>query len=78
MELVLFKEIDVTEGLIRQQTEKFHEWHSSPSILWGNNRGVLGGGGSAIYGEEERIFDNELNGTGFLSNFGNHLQANTI
>jgi hypothetical protein len=43
MELVLFKEIDVTEGLIKQQTEKFHEWHSSPNILWRNNRGVLGG-----------------------------------
>jgi hypothetical protein len=71
MELFWFKEIDVTEGLIKQHTEKLHDFYSSPNILGWHNRGALDGG-------EERMFDTERNGTRFLSNFGNHLQANTI
>ena len=73
-----FKEIDVTEGLIKQQTGKLHDWYSSPNILGWHNRGALGGGGSGTFGGEERMFDTELNGTKFLSTFCNHLQTHAI
>jgi hypothetical protein len=43
MELFWSKEIDVTEGLIKQDTEKLHDWYSSPNILWWHNREALGG-----------------------------------